>query len=283
MHAVPNAPSVKKYGKAQSEAPSRPLPSLTCSPRRDRSLPARGPSPGVLTDPEMSVAVPSRFALLYSLSRTCFSPVTPRPGERSCQCTDGPPCISQPRGVCWSRRARAPAPMVGGRCCEDQGVQALLPRTVSDELPGVGSLGPWAAQPRSVTLLRALHGGPASARVNQPRGKGLSGRFPCSRGQVVRLEWRGWNSTAPADGFPSGRSRLPLAKLHPGPRVPRPSLRRKSSPGRTGHLVGACGGHVYIPANPRAPRFWGTPLPAPQALCRACPLRLPLTTWPSPS
>lgn len=170
-----------------------------------------------------------------------------------------------------------------GRLLEDQGVQASLPRTVSDELPGVGSLGPWAAQPRSVTLLRALHGGPASARVNQPRGKGLSGHFPCSRGQVARLEWRGWNSTAPADGFPSGRSRLPLAKLRPGPRVPRPSLRRKSSPGRTGHSVGACGGHVCVPANPRAPQFWGTPLPAPQALCRACPLRLPLTTWPSPS
>lgn len=147
-------------------------------------------------------------------------------------------------------------------------MQASLPRTVSDELPGVGSLGPWAAQPRSVTLPRALHGGPASARVNQPRGKGLSGRFPCSRGQVARLEWRGWNSTAPADGFPSGRSRLPLAKLRPGPRVPRPSLRRKSSPGRTGHSVGACRGHVCVPANPRAPRFWGTPLPAPQALCR---------------
>lgn len=113
VHAVPNAPSVKKYGKAQSEAPSRPLPSLTCSPRRDRSLPARGPSPGVLTDPEMSVAVPSRCALLYSLSRTCFSPVTPRPGERSCQCTDGPPCISQPRGVCWRTKAcrpRCPGP-----------------------------------------------------------------------------------------------------------------------------------------------------------------------------
>lgn len=113
VHAVPNAPSVKKYGKAQSEAPSRPLLSLTCSPRRDRSLPARGPSPGVLTDPEMSVAVPSHFALLYSLSRTCFSPVTPRPGERSCQCTDGPPCISQPRGVCWRTKAcrpRCPGP-----------------------------------------------------------------------------------------------------------------------------------------------------------------------------
>lgn len=101
-------------------------------------------------------------------------------------------------------------------------MQASLPWTVSDELPGVGSLGPWAAQPRSVTLPRALHGGLASARVNQPRGKGLSGRFPCSRGQVARLESRGWNSTAPADGFPSGRSRLPLGSCAPGLGCPGP-------------------------------------------------------------
>lgn len=158
-----------------------------------------------------------------------------------------------------------------GRLLEDQGVQASLPRTVSDELPGVGSLGPWAAQPRSVTLPRALHGGPASARVNQPRGKGLSGRFPCSRGQVARLESRGWNSTAPADGFPSGRSRLPLAKLRPGPRVPRPSLRRKSSPGRTGHSVGACGGHVYILPTP-GPRDSGVhPFLRPRPCARPVP------------